>query len=225
MEVWGAQGGESNGGRGGYSLGYKSIEKTDILYVCVGHQGKSHNVNIGGEGGYNGGGRGGDAYSANFAGAAGGGGATHIAITTNRGVLKNYVNNKSEILIVAGGGAGSACGWSAPSGGGTSGGSFVIDVKDKLYMVINGGTQNSGYAFGQGQAGRNGTNSGIGSCEGAGGSGGGYYGGYAQTSTGAYTNSNGTGGSGYIGGVTYGTTISGVRSGDGYAVISWHPDV
>lgn len=35
-----------------------------------------------------------------------GGGATHIALNSNRGVLSNYSSYANELLIVAGGGAG-----------------------------------------------------------------------------------------------------------------------
>ena len=195
------------------------MHKSTNYYICIGAQGTSNSVyNIGGKGGYNGGGDAGNGHSESFAGGAGGGGATHIA-STNRGVLSNYVNNKSEIIIAAGGGGGSACGWLGATGGGTNGGNATAEDG----VIKYGGTQTTGYSFGKGQNGRTGVNLGIGSCEGAGGGGGGYYGGYAQASTGAHTNCVGSGGSGYIGGVTNGTMQNGIQSGNGKAVITWHP--
>ena len=124
LEVWGAQGGygaaayHSRGGYGGYSYGNISLTKGQQLFVVVGGQGNS--------GGYNGGGA-----SYKF---TNGGGATHIAKTTNRGELKNYASYKSEILIVAGGGG----------GGGWYGGGQAWASGDTL----SGGGGGSGYIGG-----------------------------------------------------------------------------
>lgn len=120
MEVWGAQGGgESTAGKGGYTVGNISVSKAINLYVCVGGQP------------YNGGGE-----TLNALGRHGGG-ATHIAITNNRGVLANYVNYKSEILLVAGGGG--AAEWPGAiggHGGGSTGG-------NSNYNVLLGGSNQS----------------------------------------------------------------------------------
>ena len=101
LQVWGGQGGKSNhgtaGGKGGYSEGKITITETTKVYVVVGEMGEVV------QGGYNGGGTG----SNNNDDAAGGGGATHIAFKT--GLLYELVNDKSSIILVAGGGGGSGC--------------------------------------------------------------------------------------------------------------------
>lgn len=205
LEVWGAQGGDRGdeendeahvAGLGGYSTGTITLEKGDILYLVVG-----------GSDGYNGGGA---------SNTANGGGATHIAIgNTNRGELKNYELYKKEILLVAGGGGGAySYGDSnayGGSGGGTTGGNGSAYYGN---LVAAGGTQTSGGnmssdaswhasngSFGQG-----------GKSNYAGG-GGGWYGGGG-------CNGAGGGGSGYIGGVTNGSMSTGVRTGNGYAIIT-----
>ena len=100
-----------------------------------------------------------------------GGGATHVAKVT--GHLSALSNNLSDILVVAAGGGGSAVRIvdnvetdkaKGGAGGGYIGGNpFVNDVE----VTGMGGTQSSGYAFGQGQPKSNG----------AGGGGSGLYGG------------------------------------------------
>ena len=85
------------------------------------------------------------------------------------------------------------------------------------------GTQTTGYAFGLGQDGAKG-HGGLGCEEGTGGGGGGWYGGGAYTEIISKNNDCcGAGGSGYIGGVNYGSTTRGVQTGNGKAVITWHP--
>ena len=171
------------------------------LYIVVGGQGTC----------YNGGGTG-----------NAGGDATHIAKTTKRGVLKNYVNNKSEVLIVAGGGGGAER-ISAGAGGGTSGGAGNATY-EHLTKAPTGGSQTAGGTYGStdnygnggsGSFGQGGT--GIPSSGGDTGSGGGggWYGGGGIPYAGG-----GGGGSGYIGGVSSGSMSSGVRSGHGYATVT-----
>ncbi|WP_161624567.1 glycine rich domain-containing protein [Segatella albensis] len=241
IECWGAQGGDihSNGyydlgGKGGYSIGYKSLITSNKLYICVGSQGSSNSGNTGGNGGYNGGGRGGNGFNdyRNWPGGAGGGGATHIAITTNRGVLKNYEDYQSELILVAGAGGGmGAYGPIAGVGGGLTGGDAFSNRE--LY-TIKGATQTSGYTFGQGQNGINKTQAVDCDAEGVGGGGGGFYGGLTCLETGRYSDCCGAGGSGYVGGVTNGATIAGDQtfpspsggtetghSGNGYCIITW----
>ena len=210
LEVWGAQGGTAGsyiGGKGGYSSGSKALTANSSLYIAIGGKGSSSSAgkgkNSSSVGGYNGGGNGKVSCPswANITYVTGsGGGATHIAITTNRGELKNYVNNIEEILIVAGGGGGgnwdpgtaSYCGAGGSGGGqsGLAGGS-----------AGKGGTQSSGGSNGGsfGQGGTYGSNDGV--CAAGGG---GYYGGGYSTNRGG-----GGGGSGYIGDVTSGETIAG----------------
>lgn len=70
----------------------------------------------------------------------GGGGSTHIAKNTNRGLLKNYASYKSEILIVAGGGGGSFMGDSGGAGGWYGGGGgltyHVNGSEDQVTLVV-----------------------------------------------------------------------------------------
>ncbi len=224
LEVWGAQGGGA-GGKGGHSCGYKNIESQEELFICVGGEGKptaGRDISSTSScGGYNGGG---NAQVMEFSwGGAGGGGATHIAITNNRGVLANYVNNKNEVLIVAGGGGAKDGGLNAGDGGGFFGTNGAN--KDDVERSGEGGTQDSG-----GNGGNDGTFGKGGDVpigpvtimDSGGAGGGGWYGG---GSTFIYWSASGGGGSGYIGGVTNGTMQTGVQSGNGKAVITWHPNV
>ncbi|MBO5096659.1 MAG: hypothetical protein J6B98_07275, partial [Bacilli bacterium] len=210
LEVWGAQGGGSKsnggvpGGLGGYSTGNIYLASGNVLYIGVGATGEWTFLNQVADlsASYNGGGAGNLGHNVNGGdyGYASGGGATHIALNANRGVLSNYSSYRSEVLIVAGGGGGSivAGRWTEDdgyfhvsaagyAGGGTTG------------AGSNPGTQSGGYAFGQGGKG----------------AGGGWFGGAV---TAGFTGVSG--GSGYIGGVTGGSMQSGVRSGNGYARIT-----
>jgi hypothetical protein len=197
LEVWGAEGGYDaghGGGNGGYSCGTVELIQNSILYIVVGGKGGSNCTSSGG--GYNGGG------NAGGKGSSGGGGGAACIVNNNRGALSNFNSFRSEIYIVAGGGGGGGNAFQpviGGSGGGTSGGSGYN---------CSGGTQTTGYTFGHGQD-RDVNGDG-------GGGGGGWYGGYSATADGG-----GAGGSGYIGGVTNGTMQSGVRSGDGYARITF----
>ena len=212
--MWGAQGGgnaKQISAYGGYATGKKSLSINTNLYICNGQGGFS----VGSpfktkQYAYNGGG-----YGQKM-----GGGCTHIAINTNRGVLKNYVNNKNEVLIVAGGGGGSDYdSGSAGHGGGAVG----TDSRKTEHNNVGGlgGTQSAGGAgctngsFGQG--GDTYVTSDYGDA--GGGGGGGWYGGGGST-----TNANsGGGGSGYIGGVSNGSMKTGIWSGNGQTLITWMP--
>ena len=246
IECWGAQGGGYNhsnsyydlGGKGGYSIGYKSLITSNKLYICVGSQGSSNSGNAGGTGGYNGGGNGGDGFANNsesYIGVGGGGGATHIAITSDRGELKNYKDYyQSELLLVAGGGGGRAANNSKCGVGGGLNGGNAYSAND--VYTITGASQNTGYAFGQGQNGKSKTVFASRGAEGNGGGGGGFYGGYASQEQGDESDCGGSGGSGYINTtlITNGATIAGDQTfpspnggteighgGNGYAIISW----
>ncbi len=194
------------------------------------------NFGANGAGGYNGGGAGGKGSSqypdrTNYAwGAAGGGGATHIATVT--GILSSLSSNKAAVLIVAGGGGGACQNYdminanikSGGDGGGTTGEDGKPQRNDNSFSA-KGASQSSGYSFGQG---KNGTSKEYwASCgaEGNGGGGGGYYGGYSCQKSGENSNYGGGGGSGYIGGVTNGSTTAGVQSGNGKALVTWHPNI
>ena len=229
LEVGGAQGGGENGtagALGGVSTGKVNLKKGQTLAINVGGKG-SYNIITAG---YNGGGSGGSLGPS-------GGGATHIA-TNNRGELKNYVNNKNEVLIVAGGGGGSTHGTGengtsvGGAGGGNSGsaaGNF--NTSAWLYKTLaGGGSQSSGgtagvtYSkelnatmygetglFGQGGNAKTHNNNDYGA-----GGGGGWYGG------GSTCNHGGAGGgSGYIGGVENGSMTTGTNKGNGWAKITY----
>ena len=225
LECYGARGGY-NGGLGGKSIGYYVAKIPTTLYIVCGGQGANNSGTTYGAGGYNGGGRGGNS-SNGYAAGAGGGGATHIAIT-NRGILANYSSYKNEVLIVAGGGGGAGS-WYG-SGNGYGGGLSGNNVSAYNGVIVQGGTQTTGYAFGQGQPGGN-ANGGSGGSEGNGGGGGGWYGGYAYQATGSNTNCVGAGGSGYIGGVLdtvtinnviyTSTTTGNINTGNGYVIITF----
>jgi hypothetical protein len=232
LEVWGSQGGDEilgygKGGKGGYAKGHKSFTANTPLYICVGEAGTGMTAAAGSlPSTYNGGG---GLVSQGYG--SSGGGCTHIAMTTDRGELRNYAGHTSEVIIVAGGGGGSGCwpnaytttnGTSMPkntaynggAGGGTTGGNgYGSSSNEPGIMTFYGGGQNgpgdgtiiykSGTAInGKGGFGYGGLGHG-GGCIGAGG-GAGWYGG-----TGGYDNSSGGGGSGYIGGVSNATTIAG----------------
>ena len=242
LEVWGAAGGRggrkrtSHGPLGGYAIGYTILENSTSLYIYVGGKGEdaqdiaytSTYIPLGGKGGYNGGGDGGNAplngYGAWFGyvrGGGGGGGATHIA-NIDKGILSNYSDFRNNILLVAGGGGGLTDNFPfsdmESSGGGESGGNGGFN------QYYAGGTQDTGYAFGQGANALNeptGNMDGVG--EGDGGGGGGWYGGYACEVSKNANNGNGGGGSGHINTtlITNGYMQNGVREGNGYAIITW----
>ena len=233
LEVWGAQSGgwgDHYNAPGGYSGGWKSLSKDDILYVVCGGKGFDKNYYDDGTS-YNGGG----ISSNGYANGAGGGGATHIAIIT--GLLRDLVNNKAAVICVAGG-AGSNGSW-APvdftkyqSGGGLVGlGSPTRwGPNDEPTKGDTGGTQTG--------CGPDGIQGGFGyggnSLNGGGAGGGGWYGGNGTGDGGVVSNTHAGGGSSYIGGLTNATTIDGGNffpkpgggteqghMGHGYAIISW----
>lgn len=202
FEVWGAEGGTSGyGGKGGYSKGSYTLTKGQTVYVYVG-----------GQTGFNGGG------SGHGRDTDSGGGATDIRVGGS---------SLSNRIIVAGGGGGWGSHSSAPggAGGGVTGGAGT----KRCGTPGTGGTQTSGgtggtNGGGKGSSGYGGSNT-SGTNSGGGGGGGGYYGGGAGGND--YPNykdlddSGGGGGSGYIGGVSTGSMSSGVRSGNGFARVSY----
>jgi hypothetical protein len=205
LEVWGAQGGKSLGfpgpniGLGGYSYGNIKLDSGTKLYICIGATGNSSS------GGYNGG------YAALSNGGAGGG-ATHIA-TTNRGILSKYSDYQGEVLIVAGGGGGvDNTTYYSGSGGGLTGGDGSSGVTGGTQTAGGSGTANG--SFGQGGI----TWSSFGDYGAAGG--GGWYGGGGTCITGGGAG----GGSGHLGSTLISGTTgmqTGVRSGNGYARITF----
>lgn len=209
LECYGAQGGTTthvwaSGGNGGYSCGYKELKKGDILYVCVGGAGGVVQRTQGTTSySYNGGGYG--RTSDGECGAGSGGGATHIATVT--GVLSSLSAKKDKIILVAGGGGGAAFSSNYYNAGGW-----------------DGNSSSGNGVFGQGSS-VEGRGSGA-----AGGGGGGYYGGTSRYSPLNTALSGGGGGTGYtdgapkfsFNGTTYAPSMSsGVRSGNGYAKITF----
>ena len=235
LECWGA--GESQGGK---SWGDYQAPKNQVLYICVGGKGSEGDRAQIGIGGYNGGGNGGSAV-VNDKGQPlkrgdGGSGATHICLVD--GVLSNlktaYEND--QLLMVAGGQGGAQYKPTCPGlfGGGREGGRPT----NSAGQTFDAANQLTGYAFGQGQTGRDGTIKTQNGGEGNGGGGGGLYGGYSPQAPGNKTNSPGGGGSGYVNAkllVNY-ETIAGNQSflspsgvsetghaGHGAALITWLP--
>ncbi len=92
LEVWGAQGGGSYPGYGGYSVGTYPLTKDQSIYVYVGGQGlTSVGTSSGGGAGYNGGGQG-------YNGGGGGGGMTHISKTSTDNPTSSWVKNTNYIV-------------------------------------------------------------------------------------------------------------------------------
>ena len=221
LEVWGAQGGgwgSHSNAPGGYAGGWKTLTKDQKIYIVVGGKGIDENRYTDGTS-YNGGGIGPTGYG-------GGGGATHIA--TRTGLLKDLANYKSSVICV-GGGAGSngqysSQGYPYECGGGEVGlGSPTTHgATNQKTKGDTGGTQTGcgpdgikgGFGYG-----------GSATVSGAGSGGGGWYGGNASGNDYVSKDVCGGGGSGYIGGLTNGEFKTGVRSGHGYAIISWHPNI
>ena len=245
--MWGAQGTSTlnwdvgkygYGGKGGYAKGYIDLAQNSVIYVCVGQLGFNYSYvsdsernnpyassNMAREYGYNGGG----------CGHARGGGATHIALNSNRGELKNYSNDQSAVLIVAGGGGGNELTYNGEggAGGGSVGGNGTGVYSPDNFSVNNngkGGTSSAGGAGGisagtgkgAGQNGSFGLGGSsvqpLGTYEKGAGGGGGWYGGGGST---AYAGTGG-GGSGHLhSSIKNGSMQSGVREGAGYALITW----
>lgn len=206
LECWGAQGGNGTaspssnsqlfGGKGGYSYGVFSPTSDTVLYLYSGGQGATATDSTlsGPNGGYNGGGAGSKNGSNNSdtQTSGGGGGATHIAITS--GLLNTLSSSTASILLIAGGGGG-AGGWygsfsTQSSDGGYGGGNSGGSAANGGGYSVSGGTQSSGYSFGQGASASTHVDQG--------GGGGGYYGGYCSTGTLGSNICGGGGGSGYI---------------------------
>lgn len=233
LECWGA--GENQGGK---SKGDYQAQKDQVLYICVGGKGTVGDRDEIGKGGYNGGGNGGTAVI-NDKGQPlkrgdGGCGATHICLVD--GVLSKLKTayEQNRLLMVAGGQGGAQYPkGTGLFGGGTEGGKPT----NKAGQTFDAATQSNGFAFGQGQTGRNGTKGTQNGGEGNGGGGGGLYGGYSPQAQGNKTNSPGGGGSGYVNPqLVNGETIAGNKSflspsgvsetghaGNGAALITWLP--
>ena len=171
IELWGAAGGGTNGGRGAYTSGIMYLEANDRLYFYVGAQGGTSASS------FNGGGAG--ASSNYFAG----GGATDVRLISS---TWNDEESLDSRLMVAAGGAGAGNGSEGGVGGYLTGG----NGKGTASAIGQAGTQSAGGA-GAGAAGSFGI-AGDGGSNSAGG-GGGYFGGAASGA-----NASAGGGSSFI---------------------------
>ena len=199
FEVCGAQGGNTNGGRGSYAIGWYDMRELDNQTITwfAGRQGSGSTAGISNLASsptqYNGipGGAGGNV-------GGGGGGASGIRLNT------------TALIIAGGGGGGSGhSGYAVGSGGGPTGGDGVGTLYG--YGATASAHGASGYAYATGGAG-SGTVGGNGNDGGGGGGGGGgftrgFSGGGGGTVGGRdgtfhHGGGGGSGGTSFIGGVT-----------------------
>lgn len=246
INVWGAQGAPApdggTGGFGGYATGKIDVTPGEWIYINVGGQ---DGYNGGGAGGLNGytdfsgtvhgdaGGNGGGASDVRIGGsslaeriivAGGGGGGGHVGVWPSCQPATPGGNGGDGGSGGDGtGGSSSAC---SCGGGGGIGGIGAIASTPGTGSGYNAGNCGGGYdgagADGSLGLGGDGNVNFWNGTGGGGGGGGGYYGGGAggngwDTTPGG----GGGGGSSYIGGVSEGDTIVGVRSGDGRVTITF----
>lgn len=197
LEVWGAQGGGSYGGKGAYAKGEIEITVDTNIYINAGGQGNGNLTRTIGAGGFNGGGNAG--YGVGYGTGYGGGGASDIRINEN---------NFTSRIIVAGGGGGGQTGGTLS--GGFAGGSGTAGTGG-LWCCGNAGVGATTIGPGAGGIARvNATGSGVSGLLGIGGDGhnaptyqggagggGGYYGGGGASD--GCGGAAGGGGSSYVG--------------------------
>lgn len=238
LECYGAQGGTFTSNRGGYGgtsqLTYQ-LTQGDVLYIYVGGQGGSiaeyKGLPDGGNGGWNGGGKGGTGVKHRnvesetpWSGGGGGGGATHIATNAIGPITKStdFTSNHTNLLLIAGGGGGGCSkGEGGNAGGATGEKGFHIDNSYIWSIDWNNGTCSCG---------KDGMLSSWEdhSCEGCGGGGGGYVGGntWVVQYNEPHQCYSGAGGSSWgetTNGKGYSTTAGGATAGgNGKAVITWY---
>lgn len=197
IELWGAKGGGTNGGKGGYVKGNIELDQGETIYIYVGGQGDSN-----GNGGYNGGGNVGVSEPINHERNDGGGGATDVRLVS--GLWNNKTSLNSRIMVAAGGGGANNDGtnkygygfYGGPGRGLTgstaeaSGSSIIQNMTGKDASQTSGGAGGESTAADGNDGNRNkGNQGGFG------------YGGNGQTSKNTQTLSGGAGGgSGYYGG-------------------------
>ena len=116
IELYGAQGGTSRGGKGAYTAGNLAMIRNQTLTVSVGGKGGDS-----GNGGYNGGGAG--------VGQGGGGGATDIRVGAG-----GYNN---RIMVAAGGGGGSSSSAGGAGGAPTGGNGGAADLTYTCYTCTS----------------------------------------------------------------------------------------
>ncbi|MFC1659503.1 glycine rich domain-containing protein, partial [Pseudomonadota bacterium] len=218
MQVWGGEGGShtdysilNTGGQGGYSEGNLAVTPAQTLYVYIGGKGGDSVGYTRGAAGWNGG------EAARTSGTkpstGGGGGGTDIRTATS-GV--DCTGSDPRVIVAGGGGAGGYGGSPAECGrGGNGGGTTGVDglLAQPGYLNGTGGTQSEG-----GCSIYSGSPVDCSGCFQATsyyGGGGGWYAGGGGSASGS------GGGSGYIGGITGGTTSQGGKTGNGFARICW----
>jgi len=208
IELWGAQGGGTYGGEGGYTSGYIELNKNDNLFVYVGEHQDRGDFDIV----FNGGGASlpESSNENNVNRYTTGGGATDIRI--NNGNWDDFASLKSRIMVAAGGGGtNDTSNLKGGIAGGIIGYDGILSREDNTYImtVATGGTQISGGLGGTSTYGSeifdgNGTPGGFG-FGGNGitmyksGGGSGYYGG-GSSSVSRNTAGSGAGGSSFISG-------------------------
>lgn len=215
IECWGAQGGGSQGGKGGYAKGTLDVTPGETLRAYVGGRNDSGTITGGWNGGGNSGGAnlgrpGGGASDVRQGGTAlsarkivGAGGAGHSSQSANS--TPNYKGGRGGAVTGERGSGPSTTGGSGHGGSQSAGGT--------------GGGQ-SGLGFGAAGTLGNGGNGAAAASRGGGGGGGGFYGGGGGGPYGDYAGGGG-GGSNYIGGVKSGSTTRGVRVGNGLIKFTW----
>ena len=228
LRVWGAQGGGraiNKGGLGGYATCKVKLNYNDSLFIYVGGKGVDITADsIGRDGGWNGGGKGGDADTSTYAGGAGGGGATHIS-KINGDIIGNGTGFKKQVdslncIIIAGGGGGMGHVNSTPGDGGGKVGGAGKNCSGKEYATNWYHSKDCSYGATAGKAAKKDE-----ARDGSGGGGGGFYGGNAQTDhTAAKDSAGGCGGSAHCNttiGYEY-STIEKQREGNGYAILNFN---
>lgn len=221
IELWGAKGGGTKGGKGSYVKGNIELEQGETIYIYVGGQGDSN-----GNGGYNGGGNVGVSEPINHERNDGGGGATDVRLVS--GLWNNKTSLNSRIMVAAGGGGANNDGtnkygygfYGGPGRGLTgstaeaSGSSIIQNMTGKDASQTSGGAGGESTAADGNDGNRNkGNQGGFG------------YGGNGQTSKNTQTLSGGAGGgSGYYGGGSGEACASncGGAEGGGSSYISGH---
>ena len=227
IEACGAKGGDSilnnqvsgTGGNGGCITGTIHLNEAETLYIGVGTMGGNGTPEQ--SAGWNGGGsnqgtQGTDARS------AGGGGATHIARgSTNRGVLANYVDYKSEIIMAAGGGGGGGIGNTGAAGGLNNG---LANASLYGYNATTSapGSKGTGGSHDPGSSAGSFGQGGDGGLWLVGAGGGGYYGGGGAAHYTPSSSGGGGGGSSYASNAFSNVTNSpGTNSSNGRVVITY----
>lgn len=203
FEAWGASGGGSLAGQGGYTIGTTYLNAGQTIYVYVGQQGvrtsgsgedTAHTGTKPSPATFNGGGDGGyGMYNWGYHLGGSGGGATDFRLVG--GAWNNTAGLQSRI-IVAGGGGGSGCAsnHNQGHGGGLQGAGTLNSTGTYAGAATTGGSQTQG-GYGSGKFSYKETGSfgvGAGAAQCAAGGGGGYYGGGSEYTAG------GSGGSSFV---------------------------